>query len=116
MATSQQQVEEPKADLVSGYKLTPAILNRKIEDGDIPNIGRIIPSFHSIAPVLLDRVDRTRIDTDGKNDAQKIQMMLEKWRDRKGDAATFDKLITAMLGVGEVGQATDVCKLLNPGQ
>ena len=112
MATSQQQ----KADLVARYKLTQAMLNRKVEDGDISKLKRIIPSFDSIASELLERVDRTRVESDGRNESQRIQKMLETWQDRNGYAATFDKLITAMLEAGEVGQATDVCKLLNPGQ
>ena len=102
--------------LIAEYKLTPAMLERKVEDGDISNIVGLIISFDSIANKLLSRVDRARVESDGRNETRRIQMMLETWLDRNGNAATFDVLITAMLEAGEVGQATGVCNLLNPGQ
>ena len=108
--------EQEKAELVAKYNLTAGMLNRTISRRDVTKIKRIIPSFDSIASELLNRVDQTRVERDGRNEAQRIQKMLETWQDRKGDDATFDKLITAMVEAGEVGQATDVCKLLNPGQ
>ena len=98
------------------YKLTPAMLNRKVEDRDNAALVRIIISWDAIAPQLLNRGDRTDVEQDGRSAAQKKQKMLETWEDRNGDAATFDGLITAMLDAGELGQATEVCKLLNPGQ
>ena len=111
MATPQQQ----KAELVAHYNLTSAMLNRKVEDRDIAILERIIPTFDSIAPQLLSRVDQVEVDLDCRSESQKKRRMLEMWVERIGDAATFDKLITAMVEAG-VDQAPEVCKLLNPGQ
>ena len=111
MATPQQK----KSELVTCYNLTPAMLNRKVEDRDIAILERIIPTFGSIAPQLLSRVDQVEVDLDCRSEAQKKQRMLETWVDRNGDAATFDELITAMVEA-ELDQAAEVCKLLNPGQ
>ena len=111
MATPQQQ----RAALVAHYNLTPAMLNRKIEDREIAILVRIIPTFGSIAPQLLSRIDQVEVDLNCRSEGQKKQRMLETWVDRYGSAATFDKLITAMLDAG-VEQAPEVCKLLNPGQ
>ena len=111
MATPQQQ----NAELVVRYNLTPVMLNRKVEDRDISMLGRIIPTFGSIAPQLLSRVDQVEVDLDCRSEAQKKQKMLETWVDRNGDAATFDKLIMAMVEAG-LDQVAEVCKLLNPGQ
>jgi hypothetical protein len=91
------------------------MLKRKVEDRDNAALVRIIISWDAIAPQLLNRGDRTDVEQDGRTAAQKKRMMLEKWEDRNGDAATFDGLITAMLDAGELGQATEVCQLLNPG-
>ena len=108
MATRQQQ----KADLVARYNLTPAMLNRKIENRDIAILERIIPTFDSIAPLLLGRIDRVEVVLDCQSEAQKKRGMLERWMDRNG---TFDQLITAVVEAG-VDQAPKVCMLLNPGQ
>ena len=108
-----QQIKE---NLMGRYNITQAMLDRPVEDRDIPNLGRIIIDWETIAVQLLDRSDRANVDQDGRHAGQKKQMMLERWLDRNGDAATFDKIITAMLEAREVGQATKVCKLLNSGQ
>ena len=112
MSTTQQQ----KANLIGKYNITRAMLDRKVEDRDISNLERIILDWGTIAMQLLNRVDRANVEQDGRSAAQKKRMMLETWQERNGDAATFDRLITAMLEAGVMGQATDVCKLLNPGQ
>ena len=112
MATTQQT----KAGLMATYHLTQATLDRPVEDKDIPQLERIILDWGTIAMQLLERVDRKNVEEDGRKAAQKKRLMLETWQDRKGNAATFDRLITAMIDAGEVGQATAVCKLLNPGQ
>ena len=106
--TPQQQ----KAALVVHYNLTPAMLNRKIEDRDIAVLERIIPTFGSIAPQLLGRIDQVEVDVDCRSEAQKKRRILEKCVDRN---ITFDNLITAMVEAG-VDQALEVCELLNPGQ
>ena len=92
------------------------MLDRTVEDRDIANLERIILDWGTIAMQLLSRVDRANVDQNGRDAAQKKRKMLETWQSRKGDGATFDRLITAMVEAGEVGQATEVCKLLNPGQ
>ena len=112
MSTPQQR----KANLIVVYNITRAMLDRPVEDGDNTNLGRIIIDWKTIAAQLLNRVDRANIEEDGRSAAQKKRMMLETWQEREGHAATFDKLITAMLNAEEVGQATKVCELLNPGQ
>ena len=112
MATRGQQ----KADLVAKHNLTQAMLNRKVEDRDISDLAGIIVSWDDIASQLLNEVDQEEVDQDGRNAAQKKRKMLQRWRQRNGDDATFDKLITAMLEEGKKNQATEVCKLLNPGQ
>ena len=112
MPTTQQT----KAGLMATYKLTQATLDKPVEDRDIPQLERTILDWGTIAMQLLNRVDRQNIDKDGRNAAQKKRMMLATWQDRQGNAATYDRLITAMIDAGEVGQATEVCKLLNPGQ
>jgi hypothetical protein len=116
MATPQQQkAEQQRTGLVACYKLTPAMLNRRVEDSDISILERIIPTFESLAPKLLGKVHQIEINVDGRSEAQKKRRMLERWQDINGYGATFDKLITAMLDAGELDQATEICKLLNPG-
>ena len=108
--------QEKKANIIGKYNITRAMLDTKVEDKHLPNLVGIIIDWETIALQLLGRVDRTDVDHDSRNAAQRKQKMLETWQDRNGDAATFDRLITAMVEAGEVGQATEVCKLLNPGQ
>ena len=112
MSTTQQQ----KADLIGRYNITRAMLDGKVEDRHISNLEGIILDWEDIAMQLLNRVDRANVEQDGRGAARKKRMMLETWQDRNGDGATFDRLITAMVDAGQVGQATEVCKLLNPGQ
>ena len=112
MSTLQQQ----KANLIGKYNITRAMLDRKVEDKDVAALARIILDWENIALQLLNKIDRENITQNGQGTGQKKQMLLETWQDRNGDDATFDKLITAMVDAGEVGQATDVCKLLNPSQ
>ena len=77
IATPQQL----KAELVARYNLTPAMLNRKVEDRDISMLVRIIPTFDCIAPQLLSRVDQVGVDLDCRSEAQKKERMLERWEE-----------------------------------
>ena len=112
MTTPQQQ----RTNLVHCYKLTPAMLNRTLSDKEVSHLARTIPSGDSIASVLLGRVDRTQVNEDARNSFQRKQGILETWQDRNGYSATFDRLITVLVEAQEMGIATEVCNMLNPGQ
>ena len=116
LSTLMPTTQETKAGLMATYKLTQATLDRPVEDRYILRLERIILDWGTIAMQLLDRVDRQNIEEDGRTAARKKRLLLETWQDRKGNAATFDRLITAMIDAGEVGQATKVCQLLNSDQ
>ena len=111
MDEDEKTLEQHKAELIASYSLTPAMLNRKVSDRDIVRLERIVTESERLARQLL-----LDWETFGHTDSMTKDRMLEIWLKRKGIAATFDVLITAMLKAGQRSQAEKVCKMLNPGQ
>ena len=117
MAEDEKTPEQHKKELIVSYSLTIAMLNSQVLDRNIARLVRIITERERLARQLLNsQADRETVDRYGHTEDQKKNKMLEIWRERNGNTATFDKLIAAMLEEGQRRQAENVCKMLNPGQ
>ena len=107
--------EQQKRDLIQCYQLTPDVLNRPVSDEHIIEIQKTI-SWRDVGEYLLGRgPEFTDIDRDGHNEADKRRLMLNKWQEAKGDDATYDKLIEALVKAGKIEEASGVCFLIIQG-
>lgn len=112
MATNPGQ---QKAELMVEHNLSQADLNRKVTEDHMWELEGIIIAWDDIASKLLEEVDVAAVEQDGRNAAQKKQKMLQTWKERNGNGATYDKMIMAMLKARKKDQATKVFELLQPG-
>ena len=109
--------EQKKSELIERYGLTAAVLNKTCSDEHILEIRENI-SWREVGQYLFPRarVRLSDIERDGHDEEEKRRLMLDVWQEREGDGATYDKLIEAMVKAGKNAQATEVCKLIMPGQ
>ena len=107
--------EQQKRDLHQRFQLTPNVLNKPVSDEHILEIQRTIP-WRDVGEYLLGRgPEFTDINRDCYNEADKRRLMLNKWKEAKGDDATYDKLIEALVKAGKTNEASRVCCLITPG-
>ena len=92
------QVEKDKKELMQRYNFTEQFLQTKCSKFCITEIGKFI-SWDEVGRYLprIERIDLSDIDRDGRHQQNKRQLLLDLWKDRNGDGATYDIMITAML-------------------
>ena len=100
-------------------ELLEGISHQKLEqpckDYHLAKIALHITKWQSISPHLrLRETDEEQIITKFPNDleAQKIAM-LRRWKAKRGERATYKKLTTVLLDIGQVALVEEVCKVLS---
>ena len=103
---------EDKQRLVTCYHLTPDVLNREVSRKHVLEIQQTI-SWRPVGNFLLETVTLLDdIQKDGSDEESRREKMLNKWKERLGSGATYDKLIDAMIGAKKIAEAEGVCKLI----
>ena len=99
------------------YNLDETMLNTRCSDGHIYDIEQFI-SWREVGRHLpgIKRIELSDMEVDGRTEAQRRGRVMALWEDRNGDKTTYGVLITAMITALKIDEATNVCKLLNPGQ
>ena len=100
-------------ELVSAVGVPSGKLDQKFLDRHLYTLSLSLKSWRSIAPHLgLEKLEIEDIESKGKNEEEKKQMTLQRWKKRRTFDATNRKLIEAHLKVGDVDSAKSVCHLL----
>ena len=99
------------------YNLTEAMLNTRCSDGHINDIEQFI-SWREVGRHLpgIEKVELKDMEVDGRTEPQRRGKVMALWEERNGDKTTYGVLITAMITAKKIDEATNVCKLLNPGK
>ena len=108
-------MDEQKKKLMDSFGLKDEMLQKKCSKNHIVEISTFI-AWDKVGPRLkeINRDDITGIDKDGHDEGDKRSKLLYLWVERNGEDATYDQMITAMLGAKNKSNAEAVCKLLNP--
>ena len=105
--------QKAKQRLVTLYHLTQKELSQTVSSKHILQIQRTI-SWWAVGRILLDRVVLNDITKDAFDEEQRRDMMLNKWQEKRGSGATYEKLIDAMIEVEKTSEAEGVCQLIAP--
>ena len=98
------------AQLLQKYQLTDDRLRQKCSDDHLKEIAQFI-SWREVGPCLPEinwSVDLEDIDRDGYNEAERRRMLVNLWKQRNGDGATYHVMITAM---DRARRRDNVCQL-----
>ena len=109
-------VQQDRAQLMRDHNLTEGMLKVKCSKDHRLEIGTFI-SWKEVGARLPEIEQRhlDDIDTDGRNEADKRQKLVNLWEENNADDATYYAMITAMLRAERKAEATQVCTLLVQG-
>ena len=98
-------------DLVEQYKLAADDFKSQISDSHCDEIScsnwRSLPSHLGLEEILVNDLER-----DYNHESERRSSFFKKWKERQGSAATYKRLITALLDKDLRDNAESVCKLL----
>lgn len=96
------------------YQLKEEDWNKKITDGDLGDIShstcrkwKYLAPYLDVHTIIVEDIDHQRMDEEAKRFA-----FFDRWKQIKGEAATYGSLISALLQIEFREDAEWVCKLL----
>ncbi len=102
------------SSLLHRYQLKREDCNKKVSDRHLEEISsshcgkwRSLPAYLDMKTINMEDTDR-----DPGNEEEKRSAFFRKWRHMKGSAATYMKLIGALLEIKCMEDAESVCKLI----
>ena len=113
---NEQEVKEELDKLKKRYNLTDDILSLKCSEDHTLDLEDIISKWRFVGPRLkeIKLKDIDNIDEVQGGRKWKTRMLLQLWRQRNGDDATYGDVVRALLLEQCVEDATKVCKLITP--
>ena len=96
-----------------GLSQPEAVLGMPCEDDLLPYLAGFLYPWRDAAPFLdLREIHVHDIERDYGSESARRLGALRRWKASKGRMATYAELIKALLAVGRVDQAENVCTLL----
>ena len=108
-------VDKQKADLLRKFGLTERDVGVKCSDDHLVDIT-VFVSWKEVGAHLpgVGREGVKDVGDNGGNLGDKRSNLVDMWKERRGDDATYDEMITAMLKARKKNEAEKVCWLLRP--
>lgn len=94
-----------------------SLLNRPCEDDILPHLAGYFHPWREAAPFLaLGEVDIHDIERDYGTEAERRVGALYKWKASNGQKAMYSTMIMALLAVGRVDNAENICSFFWHGE
>ena len=100
--------------LIQRYGLTEGDCNKEVSDIDLQRISssyckhwKKLPAYLGLESIVVEDLERSQEEEDTKR-----HKFLLRWKDRKGSAATYGKIINALLKIKSRQDAERVCAIL----
>ena len=104
-------------ELKEYYKIPEGVLNKAVSDEHIIEISTFLESWKLVGPHLdLSQGEIEAVERDGKTEAEKRLLTLQKWKQVLFFKATYKKLVEALLTVRRTDQAGKVCQICHNTQ
>ncbi len=102
------------SDLMKYYGLTEKECNCGIKDAHLEDISRTLGKDWRSLPSQfgMPNISKNDIDRDFKTEKEKRYALFCQWKEMEGSAATYKKLMMALLAIDCREDAEGVCKLL----
>ena len=98
-------------------KIPEGVLNKAVSDEHIIEISTFLESWKLVGPHLdLSQGEIEAVERDGKTEAEKRLLTLQKWKQVLFFKATYKKLVEALLTVRRTDQAGKVCQICHNTQ
>lgn len=96
------------------FKLTEEDLKQEVSDSHVEKLSeychwRRLPSHLDMKTTVVEDIDRNRLLID---ESEKRHNFFKKWKQAKGQTATYKALVIALLEINFRQDAESVCKLL----
>ena len=109
-ATMHELLKYLEADGITG---TVQLLEQRCSDEDLLQISRDLVEWRNVAPHLgLSDTDLEDIE-EARSEQERRLKALKKWRRKAGFTATYKKLVSAFLEVGDTELAEKICRQLH---
>ena len=100
-------------DLATDLGLAADKLSKPCDSKIIPSLSDCFSQWRVVFASLLSEIDLGDINRENHTEEEKRIAALHKWKARKGDGATYEVVVNALLNIGEKGQAESLCKILS---
>ena len=100
-------------ELLKETKIHPERLNKCISDDHLLKIALLLPSWQKVTPHLgLSEIDVSDVEREGKDEQEKRQNALQKWKGKFAFKATYRKLVEVLLSLSMADIAEKICYIL----
>ena len=97
--------------------ISTELLDTPVSDQDVATITKYLTKWEDLSPFLgLTQQDETNICNTYRNYSDQKRQALRKWREIKGDAATYHVLITAAKEIPNMELVDKVKAMLRTGE
>ena len=100
-------------DVANEIGLAADELSKPCENNQLSFLAIFFREWRVIFSSLLSEIDLGDVDRENHTEQEKRIAALRKWKARKGDRATYEVLVDALLNNGEKDQAESLCKFLS---
>ena len=106
------------SDLMKYYGLTNKDCNSEVKEAHLEDLSRIVGkewrSLPSHLGIRMPSITKNDIDRNFKTEKEKRYALFCQWKEMNGSAATYERLIMALLAINCRADAESVCKMLKP--